>query len=209
MTTLLSDIDLDEDVLIGLNVTGAQAESVLDAVRTWRETNAVTLASHKSTIAQKKLALGNLQKSIRTGPAQEGQAEALATALSELNTAQAAYASALQPLEQDVYAELSASQDATWSSVQQGFGKVPIGLLSLTGPQRLDLSRAWRQYRWRYAAATTAQERSSASSTWNTDITTILTESQQLVLSTYNTYVASSTEAVVDAFETVLPPAGA
>ncbi len=100
---------------------------------------------------------------------------------------------------------LSDSQQTTWTAIQSGWGQsMPLRMLSLTDQQRIDLSRAQRHYRYRHAAASTDEERSTAVTTRESDLSQILTVDQQAVLSAYDGYYGNASQAVATAFETVL-----
>lgn len=208
--TLLDDAGLDREALVALNLTEAQAESLLDAARTWRADNAATLVSLQSTIDESVVALRQIRMDIAMGPAQEGHAALLGTAIQDLVSARAAFASALSPLDVSVDAVLSDSQDSAWAALRDGYGqRTSIRLLSLSDQQRGDMTGAWQQYRREYAGAATAAERATAVSTWESASDDILTIDQETIVDSYASNFEAASEAVADAFDTVLPLAGA
>ena len=206
VVSLLADISLDRDALIALNPSGAQAESILSTVRTWRASHQATLLNLSRAIAEASADVYDLRQRMAMGPAEAGQDAALAQVVSALQTANGNYRSALAPLENSVNALLSTSQQVSWSAIRSGLGQsMPLRLLSLTDAQRLELSRAHRHFQLRQAAASTEGERNEALAIWGQDRSRILTTEQQTVWDSYLTHSASASAAVTQAYETLLP----
>lgn len=202
---LLAQSDLGREVLIALNPSSGQAESIVAAVRTWREDNASTLAARKATLDAKVCAVRKIEKAIRMGPADSSRNQQLSIARQELATAKAARATTLASLESSVENLLSESQRATWSAIQSGWGrKMPLRMLDLTDSQRLVVSKARRTWKRQRAAASTPQERASAHTTWESALNRILTTDQKTVKEAYYDNYATASSAVADAYETVL-----
>lgn len=206
IVALLDYVSLDQDSLIALNVSGQQAEDLLAAARTWYQNNHATLATRQATIDTKLHALRELKREIALGPYDPSHAQGLALARQELATARAAFRTTVTPAQAGLGEEMSQSQLATWTAIQSGHGqRMPIRMLALSDDQRLALSRAQRSYEWRHAAATTAEERSAALSTWETALEDILTQDQETIVASYYSNYADASEAVTEAFGTVLP----
>ena len=204
--SLMADVALDRDSLVALNMTSVQAESVLDTARTWRETNGATIDTLLDTVDQKALAVRGLLRQIRTGPFEQGKDQELSLARQELATARAAYGSALAPLVVSVDADLSPSQESTRDAIETGHGRrMPIRMLDLTDTQRVDLGKAWRDYRRTHAAARTAQARSDSVAAYVARLAAILPQDRRNVMDGYNAYFASSSVIVKDAMDLVLP----
>lgn len=203
---LLSDLSLSSPALIALNVDAQQAENVISTVRTWYENNTNTLGTKQADIDDARATVRSLRKSIVMGPFQEGQDGQLATAVSDLRTAEAAYDTALNPLRTSVDQELSQSQRDTWDIIESGYGQdMPLAMLSLTDQQRLDVNQAWRVYRSQLAAAESAEDRAAAVSTWEAALANILTDTQETIVSSYESNYATASDNVVAAIELVLP----
>lgn len=207
--TLLGDVGLDRDALIALNPSSSQAESVLSTIRTWQENNQTTLANLKTTRDRKVTALRQIEKAIRTGPADPSHESQLALARQDLATAKAAYRSALGSLENSVLSLLSDSQKATWTAIKSGHGQtMPIRMLALSDAQRLAVSKAYRDYRRKRAAAATAEQRQAAQTTWESALDQILTTDQKNVVAAYYSNYATASGAAANAFDTVLAVEG-
>lgn len=205
---LLDHAALDRDALIALNVTALQAESLLAGTRTWQAANAAALAAQQASIDQARAQVRQLRGTIAMGPYQEGNDTALATAVQQYLAAQAAYMDLLGPLKTALQADLSESQVATWNAIAAGHGQSqPIRMLAFSDAQRLDFSRARRQYRRQFAAASTDEERSEAVAAWTQAQAQILTQDQETVVSAFYSYHAESSAAVGLALAIVLPAA--
>jgi len=203
--SVLDNIGLDRDALTGLNLSGEQAVELLGDVRTWQGEQAGTLASLQATIDQKVTAVRQARLAIAMGPAQEGQDEVLAAALEDLSDARASYASAFSSLRSTINISLSPSQDTAWAAMNAGRGQnLPFRIVAQTHQQRLDLNQAWRHYRLRQAAASTADERQAAISAWQTALGRIFTVDQAEILDAFYTHYASAAGAVTSAYESVL-----
>jgi hypothetical protein len=204
--SLIGDVSLDRGALVALHMSAAQAESVLDIARTWRETHGAMIDALLATIDAKTLAVRGIERAIRTGPFEPGKAQELAVARQELATARAAYRSALAPLVTSVDADLSPSQESTWDAIETGHGpRMPIRMLDVTDAQRVDLGKAWRDYRRNHAAARTPQERSASVTAYVARLAQILPQDRRDVMDGYNQYFASSSVIVKDAMDLVLP----
>lgn len=205
IASLMADVSLDREALIALNPSANQAESILSAVRTWQGSNASTVASNNQTIAQKMTAVRIAEKAIAMGPYNENNASNLATARQDLLTAQAAYRSTLSGLESTVSNLLSQSQQATWAAIKTGWGqRMPIRMLALTDEQRMAVSDAHQRYERQYSAASDDSGRSTAVSTYQTALDSILNADQKTAMQGYGTNYASASSAVNGAFDTVL-----
>lgn len=206
---LMAEIDLDRDALIALNLTAADAESLVSTVRTWRENNIAAMSGKMNTVHEKAAAVRDLELATQKGPFDESRAAALAVAHQELADARTAYRTALTPLESQVNGVLSAAGQATWSAVKGGFDHaMPLRILSLSADQKKTLARAERHYRLRMASARTEQERASAISARQAVREQTLTVDQLQKISDYQSSLADASRAVVDALDVVLPPAG-
>ena len=202
---LLADVAMDRTALVALNPTASQAESVLSTVRSWWFDNQATLSSLKATIVNERATVRQLRRDIAMGTAQPGAQDTLRLAIADLATARQAYRDGLGPVETSVNALLSSSQQPTWSAIKTGWGQdMPIRMLSLSGQQRIDLSRAKRRYQYSHAAASSDAERSTAVSTWQADLDQILTTAQESVLDAYDGYYPTASTAVATAIDTVL-----
>lgn len=202
----LAYLSLDHAALVALDLSAQDAESVYSTVRTWYLVNEGTLASLQATVDTAVAALRAQQASIAMGPAEEGQEEALATALSTLATARSAYDDAFDTLRAAIALELSAGQQSIWSAIQGGLGQqMPIRMLSLTAQQRLDLSKAWHRYEWQRGAASDAEAMASAVSAWETAMAGVLTAGQETTVASYASEFGSSSGVVLAAWATVFP----
>ncbi len=203
---LFDDVALDRDALIALNVSANQAEILVAAARSWQETNATAVAEDQAAIDEARTAVRQVRLAIAMGPYDEANDAALAVARQQLATAEAAYATLLGGLKTSLAADCSESQDAAWSAIEDGLGSsMPIRMLALSDQQRLDLSGARRRYRLQYASAGTAAQRSQAAAAWEQALGQILTQDQQTIMDSHNSYYADSSAAVALALETVLP----
>lgn len=203
---LLAKVSLDRDALVALNLSATQAESVLSTTRSWYITNETTLQSLQNSIHAKVHAVRVLEKAERMGPADELRKPALALARTDLVTARTAYDSALNPLKTSVNTALSASQQATWTAIQSGWGQqMPIRMLALTGPQRLAVSKSVHTFRRQRAAAAGKTARDTAVSAHNTSLDGILTAEQKTAMASYNSNYATASANVAGAIDTVLP----
>lgn len=202
---LLEDVSLDRDALIALNLSAQQASDVLSSVRTWYETNASTLASLQGTVDQHILTIRQLEKATRMGPADVERDQQLAVARQDLATAKAARESALDSLKTNVNSDLSAGQQTTWLAIATGHGQtMPLRMLDLTSSQRVALSKAKHHHRWRRNSARDEQARATAATTLATELNTILTQDQQNLCSSYDSYYAASSGVVATAWNEVL-----
>ncbi len=203
---LLDDVALDRDALIALNVSANQAGTLVAAARSWQETNAAAVAEDQAAINEARTAVREVRLAIAMGPYEEANDVALATALQQLASAEAAYATLLGGLKTSLAADCSESQQAAWSAIENGLGSsMPIRMLALSDQQRLDLSGARRRYRLQYASAGTTAQRSQAVADWEQAQGQILTQDQHTVMDSHNSYYADSSAAVALALETVLP----
>lgn len=206
---VLAQIDLDLSAMAALNLTEQQAEDVLAAARNWWEQNEDDLGALANTVGVKRAALDDLQKSRRMGGQEAASPEDVNTARGELATACAAYDAGFRSLETALNAELSDTQESTWRVIQHGWGRqLPMRMLDLTSDQRHDYARAMRIYRLQMAAASNASERNAAQSAFDASVAEILTQDNQTLITTYESYIAESSQAVQSAIQTVLPLAG-
>jgi len=206
---LMDTIDLDRDALVALNLNAADAESLVSTVRTWRADNAGALDTLERTIHLKVAAVRDLKKAARQGPFVAGRSAALAAAQQELMDARAARQAAFAPLDAQVNAILSASQQATWSALRDGFDHVmPLRMLALSSEQKRTLAREERYYRLRMAAARTPEARATAITTRQTVRDQTLTQSQRQQVSDYQNARADASRVAAGAIDTVLPLAG-
>lgn len=203
---LLDDVALDRDALIALNVSANQAEALVAAARSWQETNATAVAEVQAAIDEGRTALRQARLAIAMGPYLEANDAALAAALQQQASAEAAYATLLGGLKTTLAADCSESQQAAWSAIENGLGSsMPIRMLALSDQQRLDLSGARRRYRLQYASAGTTAQRSQAVAAWAQAQGQILTQDQQTIMDSHNSYYADSSAAVALALDAVLP----
>lgn len=202
---LLDDIKLDRDALVALNVSGSQASSVLSTVRGWYETNASTLQSLQNDINSKTRAVYDIEETIAMGPYDAANDVQLATARQDLANAKAAYQTALVPLKASVSTTLSVSQQTTWTAIQSGHGdSMPIRMLALNDTQRVFVGKAWRRYRYSYAAAATPEAQAAATAAWQTELNQILTTEQQTIVNNYNSNYDAASGVVANAWNTEL-----
>jgi hypothetical protein len=203
---LLTEVGLDRDALIALNLSSNQAEAVLGEVRSWSLSNKSTLNSLQNDIDGQFAAVRNIENAIRMGPFDENHASSLATARSDLATAQQAYQNALNSLKSGVNEELSASQRTTWTAIQSGWGQqMPIRMLALTDEQRIAVSDAAHRFRRQRAAAASKEELDAAASTWNSALDQILTDEQEAVHDGYHSNYNSASAVIGQAITLVLP----
>ena len=202
---VLKHLSLDRDALIALNLSSQQAESVLEEVRDWYLTNVAALASLKAAVDVDVTEVRVIEKAIRMGPYQAGRQEALAVGRQDLASSKASYDNAFSSLRTSVTSELSESQRSTWVAIQSGHGQqMPIRMLSLNDDQRVALGKVQRRHKWQRNGAPTAEDRTTAESTFESAKGQILTQDQQTVLSAYDGYYASSSGIVANALESVL-----
>ncbi|MCH8854213.1 MAG: hypothetical protein IID41_16415 [Planctomycetes bacterium] len=203
---LLDDVALDRDALIALNVSANQAMALVAAARSWQVANAAAVAEDQTAIDEARTAVREARLAIAMGPYDEADNAALASALQQLAAAEAAYVALLGGLQTALAADCSESQQAAWSAIENGLGSsMPIRMLALSDQQRLDLSGARRRYRLQYASAGTTAERSQAVAAWEQAQGQILTQDQQTIMASHNSYYADSSAAVAQALDTVLP----
>ena len=202
---VLADASLDAEALIALNLSSSQAESLVSAVRTWYESNESTLNAELADIAAKTQALRDKEQTIRMGPYSAENETARATAVSDLAAARTAYRTTLQGLDTGVNNILSESQRSTWAAIKTGWGqKMPVRMLSLTDAQRISVSDIEHRYERQVAAANSQAERDTAASARQTALSSVLTQEQLTVMSSYPSYYASSSSAVNSALAEVL-----
>ncbi len=203
---LLDDVALDRDALIALNVSTNQAMALIAGARSWQETNAAAVAEDQTAIDEARTAVRQARLAIAMGPYAEVNGAALTAALQQLASAEAAYATLMGGLKTSLAADCSESQAAAWDAIENGLGSaMPIRMLALSDGQRLDLSGARRRYRLQYASAGTTAERSQAVAAWEQAQGQVLTQDQQTVMDSHNSYYADSSAAVALALDTVLP----
>ena len=203
---LLATLSLDTDAMIALNLTAAQAEDVLAAVRTFNTQNRTTLDTRLAAVAAERSDLRNLETSIRNGTAGQDPQSQWSTAVQDLASAAASYHSSLDSLQTTVSGLLSASQRTTWTAIQGGFnGPMPLRMLALSGQQRQDLSAAKQGFDHALAEAESDQQRASAVSTWDGAVESILSAEQETVVSAYRQNCATASANVAAAMSTVLP----
>ena len=120
-----------------LNLTAQQAVQIVGDARDWMERAEATLAAADARIAEQAIAVRRLEKAIRMGPADGQRDAALAAARDALAAARTARRAALSTLVTTISAQLSETQQATWTAIQQGYGQqMPIRMLALTSEQR-------------------------------------------------------------------------
>ena len=202
----LNQLSLDRDALIALNLSSQQATSVYSTARTWQQGNQATLTSQMNTVHQKTHAVRVLEKAIAMGPYNENHASQLATAREELRDAKETYQNTLDGLATSISNGFSESQRTTWAAIKTGWGQqMPIRMLDLTDEQRLAVSDAHHRYQRQHAAATNDQERATAVSTWTSALESILNPNQETIVQSYLANYATASEAVANAYNTVLP----
>jgi hypothetical protein len=206
VNSALGYMSLDHAALVALDLSAQDAETVYSSVRTWYLANEGTLATLHATVDQAVAALRAQQASIAMGPPEEGQDEALATAISTLATARAAYDDAFDSVRAGIFKELSGGQQSIWSAIQGGLGQqMPIRMLALTADQRLELSRAWHRFQWQRGAASDEEELATAVSAWETTMAEILTAGQETTVASFASGFSSSSGVVLTAWATVFP----
>lgn len=206
LSSILTHVDLDLSALAALNISDQQAIDVMSTARTWWESNGSALDSLASTVATKRAALEDLEKSRRLGGQGASSVEDVDTARADLATANAAYDAAFKPLRAVLSAQLSGTQISTWRTLANGWGRqLPVRMLDLTAQQRHDYAKAKRVYRLQMAAASDAQSRNDALARFQQSLAVILTPDNQAVLDSYMGYIADSSQAVQNAMDTVMP----
>jgi len=202
---ILADVNLDRDAFVALNVSDAQAESVLSTVRNWQSSNEALLASLNNAIHQKVAAVYSFEQAMAMGPADSSREPALALARQDLKDARAAYRSSLVSLESSINALLSESQRATWTAIRTGHGQhMPIRMLALSDEQRLAVSDAEHRYQRQHAAAGSNDERAATVTARQNALDQILTTDQKTMVARYQSYYVASSTAVAGALNTVL-----
>ena len=206
---LLDDLALNREAFVALNFNPTQAEAVLTSVQSWYLNNSTLLETNHLAITQALEALRELRGSIAMGQSemdQPGQAQAIAAAVQELSDAYGAYAASLEPLQNAVQGYLSETQQAAWAHIGENQSNLTaVSLLALTSQQQIDLSRAYRHFRYRRSAASNAEERAASVSEWQSARAQIFSPDQMNLLATYAQYYAPSSSVVAAAFDSILP----
>ncbi|MBN1510678.1 MAG: hypothetical protein JXB13_01565 [Phycisphaerae bacterium] len=206
LLSVLGAIDLDPQAMAALNVTEAQALELVGEARAWYEANQSTLAAQQAAIAQRLQTVRTIQKRIRMGPLDAGNASALATARQELKAARASYDESLAGLKTSIGPLLSETQQATWTAIQNGWSQtLPLRMLALTRQQRSDYARAKRHYELQMANARTPESRQTAETAWQSALATILTDENRRMIVAYDGYASQALQNTRTALETVLP----
>ncbi len=203
---LRNDLGLDDDALVGLNLTADQAEDVLALVREEALDEHETIHARKVAIAEKEGALRAARRKIRIGPRDETLIASIPTLKADIATAEAQYETLLAGVRTRMNSLLSETQQSTWAALRANTGmRMPDRLLSLSDEERRELKRARRHYRRRLAQASDATERAAAKSTYESDRDDVLDATDDQVLAAYHTSAGDASERVVFAVDTVLP----
>jgi len=203
---LLADVQLDREALVALNVSEAQAEALLTALRGWHDQNLSEAASAQTAVRTARAEVRRLQREVRMGTAEP---QALTTAQAAVTAANQGYAGALTGLRTALSAELTESQRTTWAAIAHGWSSaMPLGMLPLTTQQRQDYATALRRYELATAAAESSEAQAALQTAWQQTVAGILTQDNQQAIDAYHEYAAAAAAAVTAAEQAVMPPAG-
>lgn len=202
---LMTELKLDPEALAALNVTEGQAITIVAACRTWQAENKNLLENARVGMVQKATQVDQVEKAISMGTADASRSSTLASARQEVETSEAAYRSALAPLEAVVNGLLSESQRTTWSYVKVGHGQtMPVRMLNLSDSQRIAIAEAQNRRQRTKAQVKDAAARANWDAGAKSEVDQILTAEQRESVRAYQSYVNSATSAVAKAVETVL-----
>lgn len=203
---LRRDLRLDDDALVGLNVTDAQAEQILAFCRTNAIDRNAEIRVLRIAIGQEKAALREARRTIRIGPRDEAVIASLPALERNLAAAKGQYEQFLGALRQPVDGFLDGAQTAQWAVLRNNAGmRLPDRLLALSDEQQVELLRAKRRQRRRRAVAEDASGRAAATATHQAERAAVLTPGHQQVLASFQQTATAASERVVRAIDKVLP----
>lgn len=203
---LRRDLGLDNDALVGLNVTDAQVEQILALARTSAIDREAEITALQVAIGQEKGALREVRRKIRIGPRDEAVIASLPTLERNLAAAEGQYEQFLGGLRQQVDGILDGAQRAQWAVLRNNAGlRLPDRLLALSDEQRVELLRAKRRQRRRRAVAQDAPGRAAAAASHQAERAAVLSPGHQQVLVAFQQTAPAASERVVQAVNKVLP----
>lgn len=191
--TILSRIGLDLESCAALNLTSEQAHAVIGAARSWYENNQADwqAACTNLAVARDDWSSAGTETNEPVDPA--AAAEAVRTA--ELNLV-----NTLAPLRTSIQGTLSASQRELWAVLEVHAGvPYPERLLVLTAEQRAQLADVRQRTAADLAAATSEAAREAVLAAEDQAVATVLPDSGESFLATYQSYVQTSMANVVAA----------
>lgn len=200
-----ADLGLDDDALVGLNLSATQIEQALDQCRTAAVTLHAEIHALRVVIGGKESALRNARRRIRIGPRDDALIASLPALQQDIATAKAAYQTYLDTIRTQVAAAFTATQAARWPVFRANAGeRMPERMLSLSDGDRQALHRARRHYRLRLAQAADAGTREAAKTTYDTERSTILGTNNLQIIADYATNAPAASERVVEQVQKVL-----
>lgn len=203
---LRADAGLDDDALAALDLTPAQLESALAALRSGYEANSSTWIARWSALADQRARVRLLESAINRG---QDESSALAAARQGLAQLEAEYQSAVAGLRTTALASASEPQQllAQRMAAQRAV-PMPLRVLELSAGQQTELSAASCRYHQRLALARTSEARALIESEYHQQLESILGTPAMQTLTGLGERLGPASERVVAALRTVLPIGG-
>lgn len=198
---LLNRIGLDHEALVALNLSAAQAESIVGQARSWYETHGAnwTAAVASHAVARNDWMDARLAKD-------RGEEVDIESAMSNLANADAQLATLLQSVRSSIEVHLSSSQLTLWTLLQTNSGTpMPFRILSLSVDQQRDIRSHRQLFLSSVAVAADDNAHVQAESNWNSALSTILSDDEESMVAAYTGYRDASGANVKNAIDLVLP----
>ena len=202
--TLRTDAGLDDNALAIANLSDAQAEAVLAAVRAWYESNLAGWRERNAAIAAQRGLIAVYGAEISNGTDRRSDYVAAERALA---TARSDYETQLAVLRQTALASITEGQRSAIETVRAGRSlPMPYCALGLDETQKLALVAASTRYQQRLLGAD-AEGRQSIESDYAGELRSAIGSANIEALNNLRSYLTPASERVVTAVQKVLPVA--
>jgi hypothetical protein len=203
IAVLRQDVGLDDDALACADLSAAQLEGTLAALRTWYAAEQADWLAASAAVADRRAVIRRLESAIANGQA---EASALNAARQELTQAQAAYETLLAGLRTAATAGLSDSQRTVLNQMRTHRAVcMPFRILDISAEQQAGLARVLADYHQRLALVRNASAQAALAAEHAQAVADAIGADNVTLLAALAAYRGAAAERVVAALHLVLP----
>jgi hypothetical protein len=203
VSSLRQAAGLDDDALAAANLSDAQLDTLLGALRTWYTNNANTWNSLCASITNEQLLIAQCQSAIANG---QDQAQQLASHQQQLAQLLADAQNLLADLRQNTLPGLADRQRAAVNQMRANPDlTMPFRMLNLTVDQRQQLSAARTTYLQGLAVAPDDPTRQNLADTYTQNLTRALGNDNLQTINRLGSYLPDASSRVLNALTRNLP----
>ncbi len=185
---LMADAMLDDNSLACLNLSQLQSDGVFEGLRTWYEANTSAYTTALQALRDAEAKVRYWEAAIGNG---EDRATELASAQTALTTAQSSYNTQVAAARTASISGLTTEQTTLADALTDNSGPMPYRVLELTSAQLQGLEDALETLRQQLAVATSAQQRATARSTFDSAVTTAIGSGNVSTLTSVQAYLGT------------------